>query len=380
MSRKILYVRNGPYKVNPNLYNLQEIGFCKELCKSGFDCDIIYYSDENKDETIYSNNGNQIKLLWRKGYKVLRTGLYPKLLKKEFVNQYDLIITTEYSQIMSLFWTKFNPRVVLYNGPYYNLFKIPFTERIYDFMFVKKLNNNLYKTFTKSKLATEYLLEKGFENIETLGVGLDTSVFEHENDLSENGKKIVDYMMNNKCLLYVGSLDDRKNFMFTLNVLERINKVDESIKLVVIGKGKESYVQKCFDSVDSQIRENILHVNQLNNKELKYIYPNAKAFMLPSKLEIFGMVLLEAMYFGAPTITSVNGGSTTLIKNGKNGIMMRGFNEEDWSREILKLVQDEQYRNNISKNASKTIEEGFTWEKICKKFINSIDIIEKEGV
>ena len=27
MSRKILYVRNGPYKVNPNLYNLQEIGF-----------------------------------------------------------------------------------------------------------------------------------------------------------------------------------------------------------------------------------------------------------------------------------------------------------------------------------------------------------------
>jgi glycosyltransferase involved in cell wall biosynthesis len=374
MSRKILYVRNGPYKVNPNLYNLQEIGFCKELCKRGFDCDIIYYSDENKDETIYSNNGNNIKLLWRKGYKVLRTGLYPKLLKKEFVNQYDLIITTEYSQIMSLFWTKFNPRVVLYNGPYYNLFKIPFTEKIYDFMFVKKLNKNIDKTFTKSKLATEYLIEKGFENIETLGVGLDTSVFENENELSENGKKIVDYMMNNKCLLYVGSLEDRKNFMFTLNVLERINRVDPYIKLVVIGKGKESYVKKCFESINRKTRENILHINQLNNKELKYIYPNAKVFILPSKLEIFGMVLLEAMYFGAPTITSVNGGSTTLIESSKNGVIMKGFNKEEWATESLKLINEDKYRNEISENAKKTIENKFTWEKICNKFIDSLNL------
>lgn len=377
MSRKILYVRNGPYRVNPNLYNLQEIGFCKELCKQGFDCDIIYYSHENKDEIIYTNDENKIKLLWRKGYKVLRTGLYPNLLKKSFVNQYDLIITTEYSQIMSLFWTKFKPMVILYNGPYYNLFKIPFMEKIYDFMFVKKLNNNVDKIFTKSSLATDYLIEKGFENVETLGVGLDISVFEDENKLSEKCKKIVDYMMNNKCLLYVGSLEDRKNFMFTLNVLERINKTDPSVKLVVIGKGKESYVKKCFESIDSKTKENIFHVSELNNKELKNIYPNAKAFILPSKLEIFGMVLLESMYFGAPTITSVNGGSTTLIQTRKNGIIMDNFIEEEWSREILKLVQDDHYRDSISKNAIKTIEEGFTWNKICEKLINSIDIIEK---
>lgn len=375
--KKILYVRSGPYKVNINSYNLQEIGFSKELCKRGIDCDILYYSNENKDELVYECDGKKVTVLWRKGIKLLRSGIYPQILKKEFMNEYDLIITTEYSQIMSLLCSMYKPKTVLYNGPYYNLFKIPQMEKIYDFLFVKYMNKNMAKIFTKSKISEEYLYNKGFTNIETLGVGLDINVFEKKFEIEQNVLEIIDFMKKYKCLLYVGSLDDRKNFRFTLKVFEKINKINSQIKLVVIGKGKESYVKKSFETIDDHTVNNILHINQIDNKYLKYIYPLSKSFILPSKLEIFGMVLLEAMYFGAPTITSVNGGSTTLVKNGENGIIMNGFVEEEWANQILKLTEDDNYRNNISKNATKTIIEGFTWEMICNKFMNSINTIEK---
>ncbi|OSB10697.1 hypothetical protein B2H97_07010 [Paraclostridium bifermentans] len=371
--KRILYVRNGPYKVNPSLYNLQEIGFCKELCKLGFDCDIIYYSDEDRDELIYSNNNCEINLLWRRGYKLLRTGIYPKLLKSEFVNKYDLIITTEYSQIMSLLWTRYKPKVVLYNGPYYNLFKIPPIERIYDLLFVKKINKSINKVFTKSNLSTKYLTDKGFSDVTTLGVGLDVSIFEKEYSISDDVKSIIEYMKNNKCLLYVGSLDDRKNFRFTLKVFEKINKIDSSVHLIIIGKGKEKYVKKSFEMIDESVCKNILHIQQIQNKYLKNIYTEADVFILPSKLEIFGMVLLEAMYFGAATITSKNGGSTTLIKNKKNGIIMDGFCVDDWVFEITKLLNDDEYRIKIKDNAIETIKNEFTWEHICKKFISEIN-------
>ena len=113
--KRVLYIRSAPYKVNLNSYNLQEVGFSKELCKKGIDCDIIYYSDEDKDQLIYEYGANKVTILWRKGIRIIRTGIYPKILNDKFMNKYDLIITTEYGQIMSLLCSKYNPKVVLYN-------------------------------------------------------------------------------------------------------------------------------------------------------------------------------------------------------------------------------------------------------------------------
>lgn len=378
--KKILYVRNGPYKVNANSYNLQEIGFCKALCKQGYDCDIVYYSDIDKDEKIYVDeyNRTRIKLLWRKGYKVLRTGIYPSLLKKEFVNQYDLIITTEYSQIMSLLWTMYKPKVVLYNGPYYNMFKIPFTEKLYDLLFVKTLNKRLHKVFTKSDLSKEYLEKKGFENVETLGVGLDTDIFENVENLSKEVKELIEYMKNNKCLLYVGSLIDRKNFRFSLKVFEKVNKENPEIKMVIIGSGKKQYVEKSFKFIDKEIVKNIILIDKIDNKSLKYIYKEAKVFILPSKLEIFGMVLLEAMYFGVPSVTSLNGGSSTLINNKINGVIIDDFSADIWKIEIMKILEDKDYSNILRWNSSDTIKSNYLWKMISEKFIESIEKEFKE--
>ncbi|MBN7573936.1 glycosyl transferase family 1 [Clostridium sp. 2-1] len=373
--KKILYVRNGPYKVNPNLYNLQEIGFCKALCKKGFDCDIIYYSDIDKDEEIYVDNfnGKKINLLWRKGYKILRTGIYPSLLKKDFVNKYDLIITTEYSQIMSLLWTRYNPKVVLYNGPYYNMFKIPFTEKIYDVLFTKKLNKNLDKVFTKSDLAKEYLEKKGFENIDTLGVGLDTDIFDKVNNPSEKVIELQEFMKKNKSVLYVGSLIERKNFRFTLQVFDKVNKENQELKLVIIGKGKKTYVEKSLKLISENAKKNIVFVDKIDNKFLKYIYPEAEVFLLPSKLEIFGMVLLESMYFGVPVITSLNGGSSTVIDNKVNGVIIDEFNIDIWAREILNICSDQLYSKKLRINSKDTIQKKYMWDKIGESFLNKIN-------
>ncbi|GKX67464.1 glycosyltransferase family 4 protein [Inconstantimicrobium mannanitabidum] len=372
--KKILYVRNGPYKVNPNLYNLQEIGFCKALCKKGFDCDIIYYSDIDKDEEIYvdSCNGKKINLLWRKGYKLLRTGIYPSLLKKDFVNKYDLIITTEYSQIMSLLWTRYNPKVVLYNGPYYNMFKIPFTEKIYDLLFTKKLDKNLYKVFTKSDLSKKYLEKKGFNNVVTLGVGLDIDVFDKVDSPSEQVLELKKFMNKNKSILYVGSLMERKNFGFMLQVFDKVNKENSEIKLVVIGKGKKSYIKKSLELISENARKNIVFIDKIDNKSLKYIYPEAEAFILPSKLEIFGMVLLEAMYFGVPVVTSLNGGSSTLIENKANGVIIDKFNVDIWAKEILNICFDKKYSDSLRMNSKCTVENNFLWDKVSKRFIEEV--------
>ncbi|MDM0917476.1 glycosyltransferase family 4 protein [Clostridium perfringens] len=376
-NKKILYVRSGPYKVNLNSYNLQEVGFSKSLCDKGFSCDILYYSNFNKDEEIYSNNNCKVRILWRKGIKILRTGIYPQILKKKFLSRYDLIIATEYSQIMTILMSKLSNNVVIYNGPYYNLFKIKFIEKIYDKLFVNVINKNIKQVFVKSDLAKEYLIKKGIKNISVLGVGLDISKFELDNKPSNKINKLIEFMKKNKCLLYVGSLDDRKNFRFTLKVFEKVNNINPDIKLVVIGKGKRGYVENCFKEIKNETKKNIIHINELDNNYLKFVYKEADIFVLPSKLEIFGMVLLEAMYFGVPTITSVNGGSSTLIKNNINGIIMNNFDENNWCNNILNLINNKDLSEKIKENSKNTIKNNFNWNSISSLFLNNLDLGRK---
>lgn len=376
---KLLYLRNGPYKPQINNYNMQEIGFCKALTNFGWDCDILYYSDRNKDECFFENaeNHSKINILWRTGWKISRTGIYPSILKRNFLNQYDLIISADYSQLMSVLVCFFAKKVFIYTGPYYNLFKIPFVSFFYDLMFVSFLNSRVKHIFCKSKLALEYLQRKGFTNMSVLGVGFDSSRYETV-EIQDDVQLLKKKMQENDCILFVGSLDERKNFPFVISIFEKIKsqKSTEKTKLVLIGKGNDEYVKKNMAHLPSSIMNDIISVKRIENAQLKFIYPLAKCLLLPSKQEIFGMVLLEAMFFGCVPITSKNGGSATLIENGKNGFVLESFDELKWINIIQNILLDDLQRKRIVACARATIEKKFLWSSLAKRMLEEYEKID----
>ena len=82
------------------------------------------------------------------------------------------------------------------------------------------------------------------------------------------------------------------------------------------------------------------------------------------------MVLLESMYFGMPTITSVNGGSDMMIEDGINGFIIPKFEAKLWAEKVIKLSKDKVYCQKIGDAAHKTIVKKFTWDKLASQFIN----------
>ena len=118
------------------------------------------------------------------------------------------------------------------------------------------------------------------------------------------------------------------------------------------------------------VKKGILHVERIDNPQLKYIYPLAKAFLLPSKLEIFGMVLLEAMFLKTPVITSKNGGSMTLIQNRGTGIIVQDFNVQDWVDAIFQYIDNPEYSKSVVDEASKLVRDEYNWDKLAMKFLN----------
>lgn len=373
MSKKILFVRTVPYNFNPNTYNVQGFGLGKAFCKLGYDFDFLCFSSKGeKKYVLYEEEGHKLTVIVKKRLRLFRTGINLSICTKEFLSQYEFVISCEYGQFMTYALSKASDNVVMYSGPYYNLFMLPFMSPIYDALFTKAMNKNLRCKFVKSELAKDYLGKKGYTDLVNIGVALDIERFDADVPIQPETQKLIQFMKNNRCILYVGALSDRKNYPFLLEVYKKLLSKNPDIKFVLIGKGKEKYVSRYMDTLTSQQKNNIYHLERIDNAQLKYIYPLAKAFVLPSKLEIFGMVLLEAMYLGAPVVTSWNGGSSTLIKGYGTGQIVKEFNVNQWSEAVQAYLDNEEYAKVTTQKAKKLISTEFVWETLAQKMLETI--------
>ena len=119
---KILIVRTFPDILNPQNYNIQEIGLAKALTRAGHQCGVVLYNGNCKSVVekvpVWGNEEEREILIYRlRGFSILKNGFFYSLNK--IVNEYDIIQVHEYDQITSWFyyaWSKKN--VVIYHGPY----------------------------------------------------------------------------------------------------------------------------------------------------------------------------------------------------------------------------------------------------------------------
>lgn len=370
---KILIVRMWADVLNIKNYNCQEVGLAKALIRKGHQCDIVLYTDKDSyEEDIEFENG-KIHIYYLKAKNILKNALYEKKLY-DIAKEYEVIQAAEYDQIGNVkLRKKINDKMVIYHGPYNSEYTKGYNKKclISDFYY---LFNKSYKNtpcLSKSTLAAKLLKNKGFKDITTVGVGLDTGRFEIEIEPNEIIKELINKKEQEKLeyLLYIGKIEDRRNITFLIDVLSQVSKEKSNVRLIMIGKGDKEYVNKCFDyAKNKNVLEKIIYYEAMPQQELPNLYKNCDTFLLPTHYEIFGMVLLEAMYFGIPTITTLNGGSSTLITNEENGFVC-SLDINEWSNSILKLLNDKKLKNRIINNSINKIRTEYTWDNLSDKFI-----------
>lgn len=382
---KILIIRTFPDKLNLKNYNVQEVGLAKALTVKGHVCDIVLYNGKEVDteqEYCFSYNGQEykFKIYWLHGYKFLKNGFMPSV--KKIFPQYDVIQVHEYEQLMSWnLYTKPIKPTVIYHGPYYDNFAKGYNLKckLFDLLFLPRREYQKVVALSKSNLATDFLHCKGFKNVTTVGVGIDLDNF------GENAYKEISNIekKSQRNLLYVGKLEERRNVYFLIDVFRKIRESDSQFKLVIIGNGEKEYKEKFLASIEEELKSgSIVYRESATQVELVEYYTTASFFLLASNYEIFGMVMLEAMYFGAPVISSLNGGSSTLIRNGHNGFIMDKFDDNAWANCIYDAMQNDKLLEEMKLNARKTVEQNYTWNILADKFVEAyqqaVDCFERK--
>ena len=358
-----------PNKITKNNYNVQELGLAKAFIKIGHSCDVVGYTDEDySEEKIRVNDNDYITLYSVPGKNVLKNCIFNDMIF-DLASKYDLVITQEYDQYQNIkLYEKLGDKVCLYHGPYYdkfNIHNIKYYLKTLVFDLIVSLKHRKYrniKAFTKSELANSFLRKKGLKDVTTIGVGLDTERFNESISKSKQDHKQSD-------LLYIGRIEPRRNIPFIIKLMNEVVKTKKDIHLTIIGRGEKKYVDRMLHMIHKYKLENkITYVDFVDHGEVASVYNSSKIFLLPSGYEIFGMVLLEAMFFKMPVITTYNGGSSTLIKDGLNGYI-RKLNIDEWKKLIIELINDEELIESISKQANNTIISSYTWDSIIKKIL-----------
>lgn len=237
------------------------------------------------------------------------------------------------------------------------------------------LNKTMYRTLTeKAKIDPRKMI--------IVPNGVDTEFFrpglKDEQILDRYGLEEQSY------ILFVGRVSPEKGVHILLRAFKQIvNDVPKNFKLVIAGPltsafnstQVSNYAKAVMSYAKEKLGERVVFTGAIDRNSLRILYSNAYCFVLPSLAEAFPMVLLEAMASGAPTIGSTAGGIPDIIIDGVNGLLFRKGDWRDLANELLILIQDRGFRDKLSHNARKYVEENFSWSTVAMKIKEVYDSI-----
>ena len=180
----------------------------------------------------------------------------------------------------------------------------------------------------------------------------------------EEGKKAKNLSKKkNINILMVGTICKNKNQELAIKLLTKM----ENIKLTLVGNYKLQ--NDIFEKYSEFIKSKKLSIiGEIDNP--KNYYMDSDLLLILSKYEGLPLVLLEAMSFGLPVISSRAGGIPEIVKNLQNGILLEKTSIDDLTKNINLLVKEPNLYSKISKNSRKFIKENHTIEIMSSKILD----------
>lgn len=161
-------------------------------------------------------------------------------------------------------------------------------------------------------------------------------------------------------IFYIGNAHPHKNIEGLIKAFLKLKKKYENLKLILAGADHYFWqrIKKEFQFAD------IIYTGKVTDSKLAALYKNAKAFIMPSYEEGFGIPILESMSCSCPVVSS-NAGSLPEI--GKDAaIYFDPASPDDMAEKIGMVLSDEKLKQELIKKGLQRYRQ-FSWEKMSEK-------------
>jgi phosphatidylinositol alpha-mannosyltransferase len=202
-----------------------------------------------------------------------------------------------------------------------------------------------------SEAATKYFSTLSDRHVEIIPNGIDIKKY------SKRPSSAVSHP-NMKTIFYVGRLEDRKGLKYLLRAYNELAHKHENIQLLIAGSGPDE--NKLREYVSELKIPRVTFLGFISDEEKIHQLHRADVFCSPARYgESFGIVLLEAMAAGTPTLAGDNAGYVTTMKNTGALSLVNPQDTIDFARRLEIFLFNDDIRK--------------VWQKWAKEYVKQYD-------
>ena len=163
----------------------------------------------------------------------------------------------------------------------------------------------------------------------------------------------------------MGRLVYEKGVQHLISAMPKILEGYHDSKLVIAGKG--GMIDELKAQVEAMgLSQKVYFTGYLNAKQVAKMYKCADVSVFPSTYEPFGIVALEAMLAGVPTVVSDVGGLNEIVDHGIDGMKSYAGNPNSLADSILSLLLNPELCSKVTKQAKLKVKNEYNWAKIAQ--------------
>jgi glycosyltransferase involved in cell wall biosynthesis len=372
--RKILFVQKGDLsEANPNIIKVLESRF-PEYPLEVFDIELDFINRQKFIRRI-----NWLFMIFEYGYGIIfkkkkiyfcyhRTSFLFKRIKHYFKSSYDkndylFVIQTQsifYAEIPGIPFFVYTDGTVLSNLNFRNIDHgkyifhskswIELEKTIYE----NAALNFVFSSFYEKSLIEQYRINP--EKVINIHAGANPKYL-------DNPKKEKDY--KGRKILFAGKDWERKGGPLLTEAFKKVLVKYPDCQLIIVGCKPDVKISNC------------IIYGKVSLEELENHYDEATIFCMPSLVEYFGIVYIDAMNHKLPVVASNIGSVPDFVINGTNGYLINYGDVEGIANAITELLDDPEKCKNFGESGYEIVQKDFTWEKVGEKLEKHISGILK---
>ena len=170
-----------------------------------------------------------------------------------------------------------------------------------------------------------------------------------------------------KRVIFVGRLNEQKGLEYLIDTWERVHQKHNDWILQIYGDGEQR--ELLLHLIIEARLENSVVVNQPTNQIMdKYL--ESSIFLLTSRFEGFGMVLIEAMACGVPVVSfDCPWGPAEIIHDEEDGFLVGYLNTAEAAEKVVQLIESPELRKEMGTRARENVQR-YSRNKVMKQWID----------
>ncbi len=167
-------------------------------------------------------------------------------------------------------------------------------------------------------------------------------------------------------ILYVGSLEPRKNIATLIEAFEQLRTDNPDLKTRLILIGGESPLFAAVRLQIKQFHNDVVFKGFVSDEELKQYYRKAMVVAYPSLYEGFGLPPLEAMASGAPVVTSNTSSLPEVV--GDAALMVSPYDCAQLAGTLARVIRDRRLREEMRRRGFEQVKK-FNWYRVARNVL-----------